>query len=300
MRIWEDIRTSVERSAAPCHIYEESDLVIRTMRDLFGVDVDEILIDEATVYERARRFLMDVMPQSAARLKQFSGNTPIFSKFGLEEEIEKIYNRRVPLPSGGYIVLEQTEALVAIDVNSGKYRDEEDLETTALKTNLEAAEEIARQLRLRDLGGVIINDFIDMENESNRRDVERALRVALKRDRAKSWITRISRFGIIEMTRQRVRPSFERSNHEPCKFCRGTGVVKTARSLGIAILRQVRAALTMRRRDVCEVAAHPSIAEYLLNDRRCDLVGLESAYQKKILVKAEPTFSPDEYVIRYR
>jgi ribonuclease E len=129
-------------------------------------------------------------------------------------------------------VLEQTEALVAIDVNSGKYRDEEDLEATALKTNLEAAQEIARQLRLRDLGGVIVNDFIDMESEPNRRAVERALRVALKRDRAKSWISRISRFGIIEMTRQRVRPSFERSNHEPCKLCRGTGVVKSARSAG--------------------------------------------------------------------
>jgi ribonuclease E len=299
MKIWEEIRGKVQGEPTPCLIYEETDLVIRTMRDLFGPDVDEILIDDGAVYERARTFLLDVMPQAGRRLKHFTGTSPLFSRFGVEEEIEKIYNRRVPLPSGGYIVLEQTEALVAIDVNSGKYRDEEDLESTALKTNLEAAQEIARQLRLRDLGGVIVNDFIDMESEPNRRAVERALRAALRRDRAKSWISRISRFGIIEMTRQRVRPSFERSNHEPCKFCRGTGVVKSARSLGIAILRQIRAALSVKRRDICEVMAHPAVVDYLLNDRRHHLVELETKFQKTILVKADATFSPDQYVIRY-
>lgn len=300
MRVWEEIRANVESRSLPALVYEESDLVIRAMRDFFRTDVDEILVDALAVAERAKKFLVDVMPQSSGRLKHYGGTSPIFSRFGVEEQIEKIYNRRVPLPSGGHIVLEQTEALVAIDVNSGKYRDEEDLEATALKTNLEAAQEIARQLRLRDLGGVIVNDFIDMESESNRRAVERALRAALKRDRAKSWISRISRFGIIEMTRQRVRPSFERSNHEPCRFCRGTGVVKSARSLGITILRQIRSSLGSRRRSVCEVVAHPGVVDYLLNDRRSDLVALESQYGRTILVKADPDFGQEQYAVRYR
>ncbi|HVR73594.1 MAG TPA: Rne/Rng family ribonuclease [Planctomycetota bacterium] len=299
MKVWEEVRTRVRDCPAPSLVYAETDLVTRALRDLLGPDVDEILIDHSGVYDSAREFLAEVMPQAARRLKPYTGAAPLFSRFGVEEEIEKIYNRRVPLPSGGHIVLEQTEALVAIDVNSGTYRDEEDLEATALKTNLEAAQEIARQLRLRDLGGVIVNDFIDMEAEPNRRAVERALRAALKRDRAKSWISRISRFDIIEMTRQRVRPSFERSNHEPCKSCRGTGVVKSARSSGIAILRQVRAALAMKRRDTCEVVAHPAVAEYLLNDRRSHLAELEAESQKRVLVRADPAFSPDQFVIRH-
>ncbi|MBI4605423.1 MAG: Rne/Rng family ribonuclease [Planctomycetes bacterium] len=300
MKIWEEIRAKVMDGPATGLVYAESDLVTRTMRDLLGPDVSEILIDDPGVHENARTFVEEVMPHAAPRLIHYSGTSPLFSRFGVEEEIEKIYNRRVPLPSGGHIVLEQTEALVAIDVNSGKYRDEEDLEATALKTNLEAAQEIARQLRLRDLGGVIVNDFIDMESEANRRAVERALRMALRRDRAKSWISRISRFGIIEMTRQRVRPSFERSNHEPCGVCRGAGVVKSARSTGTGILRQVRAALAMKRRDVCEVIAHPSVVDYLLNERRRRLVELEDEFQKSILVRADPSFSPDQHEIRYR
>jgi ribonuclease E len=299
MKVWEEIRTQVEDGQTPCSIYAETDIVTRTLRDLFGPDVTEILVDDGAVHDQARGFLEEVMPEAGRKLKHYTGNAPLFSRFGVEEEIERIYNRRVPLPSGGHIVLEQTEALVAIDVNSGKYRDEEDLEATALKTNLEAAQEIARQLRLRDLGGVIVNDFIDMESEANRRAVERALRVALKRDRAKSWISRISRFGIIEMTRQRVRPSFERSNHEPCKVCRGIGVVKSARSSGITILREVRAALAMKRRDVCEVVAHPAVVDYLINDRRRHLVELEQEFQKTIMVRADASFSQDQHVIRY-
>jgi ribonuclease E len=299
MKFWDEIRAKVGDLPAPALIYAESDLIIRTLRDLFGPDVDEMLIGDEAVYQQAREFLLGVMAEAAKRLKHYTGAIPLFSKFGVEEEIDRIYNRRVPLPSGGYIVVEQTEALVAIDVNSGKYRDEEDLEATALKTNLEAAEEIARQLRLRDLGGVIVNDFIDMEEEANRREVERALRVALKRDRAKSWISRISRFGIIEMTRQRVRPSFERSNHEPCKFCRGTGVVKTARSAGVSILRQLRVGLAAKRRTSCEIVANPEVVEYLVNDRRDYLFELEGQSQKRIHIKADAAFSPDQYEIRY-
>jgi ribonuclease E len=299
MGVWEQIRKASRDLPAPSLIFAESDLVIRTLRDLFGADVEEILVDTQEIHERAHRFLLDVMPQAARRLNYYTGNSPLFSRFGVEEQIERIYNRRVPLPSGGHIVIEQTEALVAIDVNSGKYRDEEDLEATALKTNLEAADEIARQLRLRDLGGVIINDFIDMENPNNRRDVEKALRTALKKDRAKSWITRISRFGIVEMTRQRVRPSFERETHEPCKLCHGAGIIKSPRSTGTSILRQLRAALAGKRREVCEVVAYPDVVEYLVNDRRRNLLELETEFNKTIVVKADPGFSPDQFFIRY-
>jgi ribonuclease E len=299
MGIWEEIRAGVREARGPRMIYAEADLVIRAMRDLFGADVDEILIDNREVYDRAREFLLEVMPQAARRLKRYSGATPLFTRFGVEDQIEKIYNRRVPLPSGGYLVIEQTEALVAIDVNSGKYRDEKDLEATALKTNLEAGEEIARQLRLRDLGGVIINDFIDMENLANRREVERALRAALKKDRAKCWMTRITRFGIVEMTRQRVRPSFERSNYETCPCCQGTGTVKSARSTGMAILRQLRGALASKRRQVCEVTAHPNVVGYLVNERREHLLELEAEFHKTIVVNSNASLTPGQYDLAY-
>ena len=300
MTVWEELRRKVRVSRSPSQLYAESDLVIRAMRDLPMENVEEILIDDESVLERARCFLLDVMPLAAQRLRHYRGATPLFSKLGVEEEIERIYNRRFPLPSGAHLVIEQTEALVAIDVNSGKYRDEQDLEATALKTNLEAADEVARQLRLRDLGGVIIIDFIDMEVLPNRREVEKALRIALKRDRARSWITRISRFGIIEMTRQRVRPSLERSNYEPCSACRGSGVVKSPRSVGIGILRQVRGALAQKRRKSCEVIVAPYVAEYLLNERRRALVELETQHGKPILVKADQTFGSEHFVVRYR
>jgi ribonuclease E len=300
MGVWDEICGKVDGERRPGLIYAESELVIRTLRDLFGPDVDEILVSGPGVYEQAREFLLEVRPEAAKGLTHYTGNTPLFTKFGVEEEIEKIYNPRVPLPSGGHIVVEQTEALVAIDVNSGKYRCEEDLESTALNTNLEAADEIARQLRLRDLGGVIINDFIDMEVEANRRRVERALGAALRRDRARSWITRITRFGIIEMTRQRVRPSFERANHEPCTFCKGLGFVKSPRSSGIHILRHVRAGLAAKRRKLCEIVAPPDVVEYLVNERREYLTELESEYRKSVRVIADRSLSPDQYEIRYR
>ncbi len=300
MEVWDQIREGVRTRKAPAMLVQEHDLVTRALRDLFGAEVEEIFIDEAEVYEQAKRFLLDVMPQAAKRLKHYTGATPLFAKFGVESQIESIYNRRITLPSGGWIVIEQTEALVAIDVNSGKYRDEEDLEATALHTNLEAEAEICRQLRLRDLGGVIIIDFIDMEDAANRRELERAVKASLKDDKAKSWITRVSRFGIIEMTRQRVRPSFETSNHEACEACRGTGWVKASRSVGTSILRRLRGELSHRRRQVCEVIAAPRVAEYLLNDRRRTILELEEEFRRQIIVRSDADLSPEEYSVRYR
>lgn len=297
---WEDIGRLVREKASPALIYEESDLLIRAMRDLFTTEVNEVLIDDEEVCRRAKEYLSAAAPGVEGKARFYESQVPIFNKFGVEEEIEKIYNRRVPLPSGGSLVIQETEALVAVDVNSGRYRDEEDLEATALKTNLEAAREIARQLRLRDLGGVIVNDFIDMEIEKNRRTVEQALKEALRRDRAKCWISKISRFGIIEMTRQRVRPSVERANFETCKCCHGAGVVKSARSTAVKVLRQLRAGLATKKRELAEIVVHPDVHGYLVNERRLQIVELEEEFGKSIRLLSDPSVGPDGMQIRYR
>lgn len=298
--VWKEVCEKVRATAAPALLYQETDMVIRVLRDLLAADIDEILIDDREVWDRAREFLSGAVPDLAARVQLYEGALPLFSKYGIEEEIEKIYNRKTPLPSGGYLVIEQTEALVAIDVNSGRYRDEEDLEATALKINLEAAQEIARQLRLRDLGGVIVNDFIDMEVEKNRKELERAMAAALRRDRAKCWVSKISRFGIIEMTRQRVRPSVERANYEPCRHCHGTGVVKTVRSVGIKVLRQLRVLLAQKRRSAIEVEVHPSVLQYLVNQHRRQIGQLEDESSRTISLKSNTEFEPDQVLIRHR
>ena len=300
MKTWTDIVEKVRTRRTPSLLFQESDLVTRSLRDLFDSSVEEILIDEKTVYEHGKEFLLDVMPQAAERLLHYTGKTPLFTKFGIEQQIARIYNRRIQLPSGGWIILEQTEALVAIDVNSGKYRKEEDLESTALKTNIEAAEVICQELRLRDLGGLVVIDFIDMEKMPNRRELEQFVKKCLSTDKAKSWITRVSRFGIIEMTRQRVRPSFESSNHVACSGCEGTGWVKSPTSAGIEILRRLRGELGQRQKKTCEISTGPDVIDYLCNNRRGKLDKLEKDYNKKIVVKNVPEFGSDKYTIRYR
>ena len=207
LRLWKVIVRRVKKQAAPVDIYEESDMIIRTIRDIVTSDIDAIYVDEEKAYERAKEFLQLVMPRHTSRLQLYDGKEPLFHKYNIEDEIGRINKRDVPLAAGGSIVIDQTEALVAIDVNSGNFRADDSAEETAFQLNIAAAKEIARQLRLRDLGGVIVNDFIDMRKERHRRGVERALRDAMKRDRARTKILRTSPFGLIEMTRQRIRPS---------------------------------------------------------------------------------------------
>ena len=237
LRLWKVIVRRIKKLPAPVGIYEESDMIIRTIRDIFTADVDAIYIDEPTAYERAKEFLQLVMPRYVHRLQLYEGREPLFCKYNLDEEIAKIHRRRVPLAHGGSIVVDQTEALVAIDVNSGSFRAEDSAEETAFQMNIHAAKEIARQIRLRDLGGVIVNDFIDMRKEKHRRGVERALRDAVKRDRARTKILRTSPFGLIEMTRQRIRTNPKRSAYMECPSCSGSGVVKTAESMAIEVVR---------------------------------------------------------------
>jgi ribonuclease E len=276
LRLWKVILKRIKNAKTPAPIYQESDMIIRTIRDIFNSEIDTIWIDEPSAFERAREFLNVVMPRFVDRLKLYDGKVPLFQKYGLEEEINKIQRRQVHLPEGGSIVIDQTEALVAIDVNSGNFRVEDDAERTAYEMNLRAAKEIARQLRLRDLGGVIVNDFIDMRDEKHRRGVERALREAVKRDRARTKILRMSQFGLIEMTRQRIRPSLKRSVYSECDHCGGGGLVKTVESMAIDAMRLIAFALNKDGIRHIRVDLSEEVATFINNRKRQELAALES------------------------
>ncbi|HEY2147559.1 MAG TPA: Rne/Rng family ribonuclease [Pirellulales bacterium] len=297
VRLWKVIIRRIRKYPAPIDIYEESDMIIRTIRDIFTGDVDAIHIDEPSAYERAKEFLQIVMPRYVNRLHLYEGKEPLFHKYRLDEEISKIHQRKVPLRQGGSIVIDSTEALVAIDVNSGNFRAEDSAEETAFQMNLLAAKEIARQLRLRDLGGVIVNDFIDMRKERHRRGLERALREAMKRDRARTKILRTSPFGLIEMTRQRIRPSLKRSVYKDCPGCTGTGVVKTAESMAIEVIRLL--ILSAQREDIAKVSVTVAeeVATYLNNKKRREMARLEDEGQMTIQVFGKESISPEHLVI---
>lgn len=297
LRLWKVIVRRIRKHPGPVAIYEESDMIIRTIRDIFTGDVDTIYIDEQAAYDRAKEFLQMVMPRYVHRLKMYEGREPLFHKYHLDEEISKIHRRDVPLRAGGSIVIDQTEALVAIDVNSGNFRADDSAEETAYQMNLNAAREIARQLRLRDLGGVIVNDFIDMRKERHRRNVERALRDAVKRDRARTKILRTSPFGLIEMTRQRIRPSLKRSVFKDCPGCTGTGVVKTAESMAIEVVRLLM--LACHQEDVAKVtiSVADDVATYLNNRKRRELARLEDENELTIQVLGREGATPEFLLI---
>jgi ribonuclease E len=295
LRLWKVILRRIKKAKTPAPIYQESDMITRTIRDIFNAEIDTIWIDEPAAFERAQEFLRVVMPRFVNRLKLYDEKVPIFHKYGIEDEIAKIQRRRVDLPEGGSIVIDQTEALVAIDVNSGNFRVENDAERTAYEMNLRAAKEIARQLRLRDLGGVIVNDFIDMRDERNRRGVEKALRDAIKRDRARTKVLRMSAFGLIEMTRQRIRPSLKRSVYEDCVRCAGAGVVKTIESMSIDVMRIL--ALAAHREDIrrVHVGVSVGVAAHMNNRKRKEIAQIEQDANMTIHIRHELE-SPAEYL----
>src|SRR5436190_23997762 len=276
LRLWKVIVRRIKKTSGPVDIYEESDMIIRTIRDIFTGDVDTIFIDEPKAFERAKEFLQIVMPRYVNRLKLYEGREPLFQKYNLDEEIAQINQRRVPLKGGGSLVIDQTEALVAIDVNSGSFRTDGSAEESAYQLNQIAAREIARQLRLRDLGGVIVNDFIDMRKERNRRNVEHTLRDSVKRDRARTKILRTSPFGLIEMTRQRIRPSIKRSVYKECPACSGSGLVKSAESMAIEVARKLQLVTSSKQVAKAVVTVEEEVANYLNNKKRRELVQLES------------------------
>jgi len=284
VRLWKVIVRRMKKMPAPVDIYEESDMIIRTIRDIFTAEVDTIMIDEPSAFERAREFLQLVMPRYVNRLKLYEGREPLFHHYHLEDEIVKIHQRKLPLKSGGSIVIDQTEALVAIDVNSGSFRIDDSAEETAYQVNLLAAREIARQIRLRDVGGVIVNDFIDMRKEKHRRGVERALRDAVKRDRARTKILRTSPFGLVEMTRQRIRPSLRKSIFMDCPACQGSGMVKTPESMAIEVVRLMMLASQDQKVKQVTVTVATEVANYINNRKRRELSRLEEERQLTVQV----------------
>jgi ribonuclease E len=300
LRLWKVIVRRLRKSEGPGGIYEESDMIIRTIRDIFTQEIDAIYIDEPQSYERAKEFLHLVMPRYVNRLQLYEGREPLFHKYKLETEIAQIYQRKVPLKAGGSIVIDQTEALVAIDVNSGSFRHENDAEETAYQLNISAAKEIARQLRLRDLGGVIVNDFIDMRRERHRRGVERALRDAMRRDRARTKILRTSPFGLIEMTRQRIRPSLKRSVYGDCPCCSGRGVVKTPESMAIEVVRILALASHQPKISRVTVRVNDEVATYLNNKKRREIMALEDAAHMLVQILGSESHFPEHLEIECR
>ncbi len=297
LRLWKVVARRIKKLPAPAVIYEESDMIIRTIRDIVTAEVDAIYIDEPAAYERAKEFLQLVMPRYVHRLQRYDGKEPLFCKYNLEEEIAKIHRRRVPLKAGGSIVVDQTEALVAIDVNSGSFRAEDSAEETAYQMNLLAAKEIARQIRLRDLGGVIVNDFIDMRKEKHRRGVERALRDAVKRDRARTKILRTSPFGLIEMTRQRIRTNPKRSAYTECPACSGSGVVKTPESMAIDVVRLLILASQRPQISQVTVTVAEEVADYLNNRKRHELARLEEDGKISVQVVGQEGVGPEHLMV---
>ncbi len=298
LKLWNTIVKRVKSDRTPSTVYQESDIVIRTIRDTFTADVNEVIIDNEIVFKKAKDFLRAVMADHEDRVKMYTDKRPLFHAFQLEEEIDRVFQRKVNLKSGGSLVIDQTEALVAIDVNSGKYRDEEDLEETAFRTNMEAVQEIARHLRLRDLGGVIINDFIDMQDDRHKREVERHLRECLKDHKERMKVARISPFGMIEMTRQRVRPSLSRSNSVPCPHCKGSGFVKTVDSVGLKILREITEVLWRNKARRVRVRANPRVADFLRRNKGEKIRGMEEHYQKPILIVGDHDLGTEDYEVQ--
>ena len=284
-RLWKNLERRRKQLKGPGELYTESDLVIRTVRDIYTADIERIIVDDPTAARRAHDFLSVASPRSRSKVVYYDDPVPLYHRFGIEAQIESIHARQVPLPSGGSLIIDQAEALVAIDVNSGKSREARDAETNAYRTNLEAADEICRQLRLRDLGGVVVNDFIDMRDAKHRREVETRFKNNLKSDRARTRVGSISQFGLLEMTRQRMRPSLNKSLYSPCASCNGSGHTKTPESVVLDVMR--RLALAMRREDVAriELTISPDVAFQLLNRKRGQLVSLERRFDKPVMVR---------------
>ena len=290
---YKEVLSRYKHRQGPGLVWQEDDVVTRTLRDTFSADVEEVQIDDLDTFTAAQSFFKRTMPQFLDVLKHYTGKKPLFSRFQLEEQIDRVYGRKVPLPSGGALVLDQTEALVAIDVNSGKTSGD-GVEDMAQKTNMEAAEEVARQLRLRDLAGLIAIDFIDMKRESHIRAVQDRLVECLKADKARMEVGKINRFGVLVMTRQRIRPSLQNVNHETCPTCTGTGKVKTIEAMVLSVVRRVHGILAKGGIGEIRVKLAPAIAAAVLNEKRRDLTQMEEQSDAKILILADGTMGYGE------
>ena len=297
MQLWHAVEDAAKMQPGAYLIYQESSLVIRAIRDYFHPDIGELLIDTEAIYEQAQQFMSHVMPANVNRVKLYKDDVPLFSRFQIEHQIETAYARQVPLPSGGAIVIDHTEALVSVDVNSARATKGADIETTAFNTNCEAADEIARQLRLRDLGGLIVIDFIDMESTKNQREVETRLRDALKYDRARVQLGKISRFGLMELSRQRLRPALAESAYIPCPRCHGIGHIRGTESTALHILRIVQEE-AMKDNTAQIVAQVPvDVGTFLLNEKRTDVLTIETRFKVNVLLVPNRHLETPNYTI---
>ncbi len=297
-RQWEAIQQAYKTQLAPCLIHQEGDVIIRSIRDNLRKSIDEIIIDDHVSYVKARQYIEQVKPEFLPNLKLYNSTIPLFNFYQIESQIEMAYQRQVPLPSGGALVIDRTEALVSIDINSAKATGGADIETTALNTNLEAADEIARQLRLRDLGGLVVIDFIDMNSTKNQRDVENRLKEALKADRARIQVGRISRFGLLEMSRQRLRLSLGETAQEICPRCEGRGVVRNIQSSGLSIVRLIEEEALKERVSEIQVQLPVEMATFLMNEKREFLLSIEKRHRVKIVVISNPYMHSPQYMIQ--
>lgn len=294
LRIWKNMKSRVKAAPPLSLIHKEQDLYLRTLRDYFTSDVSEIIVDDKETFTRIRDYMRIVSPRDQRIVKLYKDSLPIFEKYDIERQIESIYSNTVPLKSGGSIVIDTTEALISIDVNSGRGMAARDAENMIYKTNLEAAREIARQFRLRDIGGLVVIDFIDMKDRKHIREVEKVLRDELKNDRAKTDTSHISKFGLLELSRQRLRPSIESRSYQTCNYCHGRGVVISVESAAVSILRRIR--MQASNADVIHVNASlsPEVADYLQNRKRRELMEIEKRFGATISIKGDPTIAPGD------
>ncbi|MEC8837436.1 MAG: Rne/Rng family ribonuclease, partial [Pseudomonadota bacterium] len=283
-RLWDEIRERTLSSSAPALIHSDSDLIKRAIRDIYNREIEEVVVEGEDGYKSAKQFMKLLMPSHARRVKQYSDPVPLFQRYGAEDQLKAMYDPVVQLKSGGYLVINPTEALVSIDINSGRSTKEHNIEQTALHTNLEAAREIARQLRLRDMAGLVVIDFIDQEHHSNTRKVEKAMKEALKNDRARIQVGRISSFGLMEMSRQRLRTGVLEATTRECPHCDGTGLVRTASSAGLSALRLIEDEAAKGKGSVIRLAASTEAAVYLLNEKRAELMEIEQRYHVTVEV----------------
>ncbi|MEP3278679.1 MAG: Rne/Rng family ribonuclease [Stappiaceae bacterium] len=297
LRLWENVRELTLASAAPCLVYEEGSLIKRSIRDLYNKDIEEVLVSGDEGYREAKDFMRMLMPSHAKNVQPYRDAAPLFTRFGIESQLDAMFSPEVTLRSGGYIVINQTEALVSIDVNSGKSTREHSIEDTAVQTNLEAAEEVARQLRLRDLAGLIVIDFIDMEENRNNRAVERKMKDCLKSDRARIQVGRISHFGLLEMSRQRIRTGVLESSTEHCPHCHGTGIVRSTESVALHVLRSLEDFLLKGVSNHLTVRTRTAVSLYILNQKRVHLAELEQRFGLTVIVTADEALQTQHYVI---
>ena len=299
LRVWAEIIKRVKKAPPLTLIHEEQDVCLRVLRDHFSAEISEILVDDKDTYAKVKNYMRIISPRYQRRVKLYKDKVPIFDRFNLEDQIESIFSNRVNLKSGGYITIDPTEALISIDVNSGKGMLGKDIETMAFRTNMEAAKEVARQLRLRDLGGLIVVDFIDMKDKRHIREVEKVLREEFKKDKAKIDMSRISKFGLVEISRQRLRPPIESRRYHVCQYCHGRGLVQSVESAAVSVLRRISMGLSREGLSAVEGRLPAEVADYLQNKKRRELFELESRYGVEIILQGDTSLVPGEADLQF-